>query len=270
MILDGQMTYEGHKWYETTPPMKAMLEETGRFDVTVVTSPERGQPDEDFQPDFSAYDVIVVNYDGDRWPEKTEKAFVDFVAQGGGVVSVHATDNSFPQWPAWNEINGFGGWAGRDEKSGPMIWWEDGKIKYDNSPGKGGDHGQNASWLVTVHDPQHPIMQGLPEKWMHFQDELYSKMRGPGKNMHALATGWQTPDERGTGRDELCLFTVTYGKGRVFRTTMGHDTKSVSCVGFIVTFQRGTEWAATGKVTLTEVPDDFPTEVSVSHRPINE
>lgn len=76
--------------------------------------------------------------------------------------------------------------------------------------------------------PEHPIMKGLPEKWMHTNDELYSKMRGPGKNMHVLATGWQTPDQRGTGKDEICLFTVTYGKGRVFHTTLGHDTKSIA------------------------------------------
>jgi len=42
----------------------------------------------------------------------------------------------------------------------------------------------------------------------------------------------------------------------------------MSCVGFVVTFQRGTEWAASGKVTLTDVPDDFPTETKTSMRTI--
>jgi hypothetical protein len=37
-------------------------------------------------------------------------------------------------------------------------------------------------------------------------------------------------------------------------------------VGFIVTYQRGTEWAATGRVTQVEVPDDFPTADKVSLR----
>jgi type 1 glutamine amidotransferase len=148
-----------------------------------------------------------------------------------------------------------------------MIWWEDGKIIRDEkSTEKAGAHGSNASWLVTTRDPEHPIMKGLPEKWMHATDELYSKMRGPGKNMYVLATGWQSPKDRGTGKDEICLFTVDYGKGRVFHTTFGHDTKAMACVGFIVTFQRGTEWAATGEVTLTEVPEDFPTETQTCSR----
>lgn len=266
MLIDGQMVYQGHKWAETSPVFKAILETAGRFTVDVVTSPPKGAPNDDFCPNFADYDVIVMNYEGDPWPQKTKDAFEQYMKDGGGLVVIHAVDNAFPQWPEWNEMIGFGGWGGRDEKSGPMIWWEDGKIKYDTSPGPGGYHGQNADWPVTVRDPNHPIMQGLPTVWMHCCDELYSKMRGPGKNMHVLATGRQSPEQRGTGRDEICLFTVTWGNGRIFHTTMGHDVRSISCVGFITTFQRGTEWAATGKVTLTEVPDDFPTAEETSTR----
>jgi hypothetical protein len=46
---------------------------------------------------------------------------------------------------------------------------------------------------------------------------------------------------------------------------MGHDALALSCVGFITTFQRGTEWAATGRVTQ-KVPKNFPTADSVSYR----
>jgi type 1 glutamine amidotransferase len=63
------------------------------------------------------------------------------------------------------------------------------------------------------------------------------------------------------------IFTVEYGKGRVFHTPMGHSPESMHCVGFITTLVRGCEWAATGKVTLTEVPKDFPTADKVSERP---
>jgi hypothetical protein len=38
---------------------------------------------------------------------------------------------------------------------------------------------------------------------------------------------------------------------------MGHGDYSMECVGFITTFQRGSEWAATGRVSLP-VPEDFP------------
>jgi type 1 glutamine amidotransferase len=61
------------------------------------------------------------------------------------------------------------------------------------------------------------------------------------------------------------LMAISYGQGRVFHTTLGHDINALCSVDFIVTFQRGTEWAATGKVTQ-KVPASFPTANSVSYR----
>jgi type 1 glutamine amidotransferase len=61
------------------------------------------------------------------------------------------------------------------------------------------------------------------------------------------------------------LLTVTYGKGRVFHTPMGHGNDSQECVGFIVSIQRGTEWVATGQVTQP-LPADFPRVDAVSRR----
>jgi HEAT repeat protein len=97
---------------------------------------------------------------------------------------------------------------------------------------------------------------------MHAQDELYSLLRGPGEDMHILATAYSDPATRGTGRDEPVLFTINYGKGRIFHTVLGHAMgdgphPALQCVGFIVTFLRGAEWAATGKVTQ-KIPGDFP------------
>ncbi len=62
------------------------------------------------------------------------------------------------------------------------------------------------------------------------------------------------------------IMTINYGKGRVFHTPMGHTDYSFECTGFIITFQRGTEWAATGKVTQTKIPGDFPTPDKSSRR----
>jgi type 1 glutamine amidotransferase len=58
---------------------------------------------------------------------------------------------------------------------------------------------------------------------------------------------------------------IQFGKGRVFHTTLGHDAVALSGLGFITTFQRGTEWAATGKVTQ-KIPSTFPTANTVSYR----
>ena len=102
----------------------------------------------------------------------------------------------------------------------------------------------------------------MPPVWLHVKDELYDKLRGPARNMQILATSRSDV----THRHEPMLIVVDHGKGRVFHTPMGHADESQECVGFIAVFQRGTEWAATGKVTQ-KLPDDFPTADRTSNRP---
>ncbi len=263
LIVDGQ---NNHDWKACTPVLKEIIEETGLFTVDVATTPPQGQPMDSFKPDFARYNVIVSNYNGDDWSKPTQDGLEQYMTNGGGLVVVHAADNAFPNWVAWNEMIGLGGWGGRNEKSGPYVYWKDGKIVRDETPGGGGSHGAQVDYLITARDTQHPITKGLPEKWLHVKDELYSRLRGPAKNMTLLATSIQDTATGGTGRDEPILFTISYGKGRIFHQAMGHGPEQMRCVGFIVTTQRGTEWAATGKVTRTEVPADFPTTTKTSVR----
>jgi len=108
-------------------------------------------------------------------------------------------------------------------------------------------------------------MQGAILRRLAQADELYDRLRGPGKNMTVLATAFSDPKNNGTGRDEPILMVLHYEKGRIFHTTLGHDLTALQCVGFIVTFQRAAEWAATGAVTQ-KVPADFPTADQVSVR----
>jgi len=265
LIVDGQ---NNHDWRSTTPVLKALLEDAGLFTVDVATTPGQGKPMDSFRPDFAKYDVVVSNYTGDNWPKATQDALVDYMNNGGGLVIYHAADNAFPNWKEWNEMIAIGGWGGRNEKSGPMVRYRDGKVVFDTSPGAGGTHGPQHAFQVVTRERQHAIMAGLPEKWMHASDELYSKLRGPAKNMTVLATAYADPAKNGTGENEPALFTIRYGKGRVFHTVLGHAAEQCRCVGFIVTFQRGTEWAATGRVTQMDVPEDFPTADEVSLRAV--
>jgi uncharacterized protein len=267
MLLDGESAGRYHDWRLVTPVLKAILDETGLFAVTVVTAPAATGELAGFEPRFANYRAVVLNYDApqERWPAALKAAFETYMTNGGGLVAVHAADNAFAGWNAFNEMTGVGGWRDRREHSGPYWFFRDGALASDASPGRAGSHGRRTPYQVAVRDATHPIMRGLPPLWMHQGDELYARLRGPGKNMTVLATAFSDPANNGSGRDEPQLMALQYGKGRVFHTTMGHDIVALSSMDFVVTLQRGTEWAATGKVTQ-KVPANFPTAKTVSYR----
>lgn len=254
LIVDGQ---NNHAWQSTTPVMKKALESCGRFTVDVATSPPAKKDMSTFKPNFAAYDVVLSNYNGDAFSPETRQALLDYVKNGGGFVVVHAADNAFGDWKEYNEMIGLGGWGGRNEKSGPYVYFKDGKQVVDTAKGHGGGHGPQHPFEIIVRDTEHPITKGMPTSWMHDKDELYTHLRGPAQNMKILATALAPKAKGGRDVDEPMLIVLDYGRGRVFHTPMGHADYSMKCSGFITSLQRGTEWAATGKVTLP-IPEDFP------------
>ncbi len=263
LIVDGQ---NNHAWKDTTPVIKKILEDSGLFTVDVATAPAAKTGEiANFKPKFSNYRVIVSNYSGELWSEETKAAFVEFVRNGGGFVSVHAADNSFPEWKEYNEMIAVGGWGGRSEASGPYVRFKDGKMIKDTSPGRGGSHGKQHDFLVETREPNHPIMAGLPSKWLHVKDELYDRLRGPAVNLTVLATAFADPAQSGSGEHEPMLMVTSFGKGRAFHTTLGHSVEALQCVGAATVLTRGAEWAATGKVTQ-KIPADFPTAEHTTSR----
>ena len=77
MLLDGESAGSYHQWKLVTPVLKKQLEETGLFQVDVVTAPPANGDFSGFKPEFSRYQVVVFNYDApdDRWPAGMKASF---------------------------------------------------------------------------------------------------------------------------------------------------------------------------------------------------
>ena len=234
LILTG---VNNHDWRATTPVLREILERTGKFDVHV-NEEGRGNT----LVTFSPYDVLLLNYNdmkhtaGPWWDEGARQAMLDFVRNGKGLVSYHASNNAFWGWEEFDKLVG-GTWR---ETAG---------------------HGPYHAYTVTLIDREHPITKDMPASFAE-HDELYHRLSMQ-PNIHTLATAFDDPNNChkagegcGTGKDEPLIWTLSYGTGRVFQTALGHDVKAMQSAGFILTLQRGAEWAATGQVTIP-VPEDM-------------
>lgn len=271
LIIDG---VNNHDWEKTTAATRATLEQTGRFTVDVSTSPRKRAAREEWdawRPDFSDYQVVLSNFNDDceedggcasLWSESTKSDLETYVREGGGFVSVHAADNHDANWLEYNKMIGVGGWGGRQAGvHGSILRSVDGAwVATSPDEGISGEHGAQREFLVVHDQPDHPILAGLPTEWMHATDELYSSLRGPAENVEVLAHS----NSLYTNEDEPILMLVSYGEGRVFHLPLGHYNdesepfgESVHCVGFQTVLARGTEYVATGEVTIG-VPGSFP------------
>jgi type 1 glutamine amidotransferase len=231
LILTG---VSGHKWRETTPLLRDFLERSGRFDVRVNEEVRGNGPET-----FAAYDVLLLNYSDQRkpelwWDERARQAMLDFVRSGKGLVCYHASNGAFNGWPEFDKLVG-GTWRAT------------------------GGHAPYHAYTVRIVDPRDPIAKGLPPSFAA-TDELYHGLSLQ-PNIHVLATAFDDPKNCaadgkncGTGKDEPLIWTLAYGEGRVFQTALGHDAKAMQSDGFMITLQRGTEWAATGQVTIPPSP----------------
>ncbi len=250
--------------------LKKELEQCGRFTVDVASNVKRGEKSPtatvDFPPDLGKYDVLLSNYNGDPWPRELQKDLEDRLHAGTiALVIVHAANNSFQNWPQYNEMIGLG-WRGNQFGDRLILDTQGKEVRVPKGTGPGASHGPQHAFRVTIRDAEHPITKGMPREWLHAQDELYHGLRGPAVHVHVLATAYSDKAKGGTGEHEPMIWTVSYGKGRVFHTPMGHDLPAMRCAGFAATLQRGTEWAATGKVTIP-LPDNFPTADKTSALP---
>jgi type 1 glutamine amidotransferase len=255
LIVDGQ---NNHNWKATTPAIKEMLGKTGRFTVEVATTPPQKVEKEawdKFRPDFAKYGAVLMNYNGDSWPEEVRKSFEQYMTDGGGLVFYHAGVFAFADWKEFNDMMGMG-WRNANQGMRLTIDADGKEVRTPSGEGPGSGHGPSHAFGIDVRDPKHPAMEGLPAKFMHVKDELYHGMRGPLTGMHIIATAFSDKKTGGTGTNEPMVWTVPFGKGKVFVTLLGHDVAATTAPSSAVLLGRGLEWVATGKVTLS-VPKEL-------------
>lgn len=239
LIITGQ---NGHDWRGVEAPLRKALEDTGRFEVRI-TEEFRGAGPETLAP----YDVVILNYYGARrpelrWGERADTALLNFVRSGKGIVIYHFSVAAFEGWEDFEKMCG-GNWR----------------------PGFG-HHSAAHDFTVEIKDPDHPITKGLKKSFVQPNDELYANLKwqpsgtyqvlATAYDDHALYGGKARQPTPGPGLNQPMLWTTGFGQGRVFVDALGHDAPAVSTPAFVVTFTRGTEWAATGQVTLP-IPPEF-------------
>jgi len=261
MIIGGQ---NNHDWSKSTPHMAKILNAADGIQATVDNAPVKGSPQEAWdawRPDFQAYDVVLLDYNGDHWPDPVKKNFVDYIQGGGSAIVIHAANNSFGGWKEFEEMVGLL-WRGTD--FGDSLYVDDDGQVVREAPGEGRGmgHGGQYPWVMTTRDQENPITKDMPVNWYHAKDELYHGQRGPAKNVNILITAYSdpAPGRNGTGKHEPMVFWVPFGKGKCLTNLMGHvgDTSPLDCVGFKTVLIRSVEWLATGKCT-TPIPENFPT-----------
>lgn len=236
LIVTGQ---NNHNWKVSHVMLKDILDKTGEYEsVDIALSPEQGGDMSVFNPKFSDYDVVVLDYNGDSWNNQTNKAFLDYVNNGGGIIIYHAADNAFSKWPEYNKIIALGGWENRTEKDGPYVYLKDGELVKDMTPGPGGSHGAQHKYELNLHNTDHPVLKDVPQGAIHDMDELYDRMRGPGNIKDLLVTAYADPSTGGSGKEEPLVFTVDYGKAKIVHIMLGHagptpeESPAINCPYF--------------------------------------
>lgn len=265
LIISGQNSYE-HDWTGVNNMLRTLLQDTKRFDVRVTEDFDYGSLDM-----LKAYDVVLLNYSSrwnyadqsqHLWSDAAFKALYAYVREGGGLVAYHSSFTWGRDIPDYKRLVGAVMVPGQSRRAPP------------------------GAFPVHIIDRDNPITQGMREYIWTYNDDMYTNMSlDPEAKIHVLATAFDssasydpkltgpkypvaayTPEKLkamgGMDADHPQVWTAAYGKGRVFAMTLGHDEVSLHFAGLQTLLLRGTEWAATGKVTLPvlEEAKDYPTK----------
>lgn len=210
LIVTG-MDHPAHDWKTTSAAVRQELLKDPRMQVGILDNPYRL----DSVQLHGNYDVVFLNFNNWEQPDPGEKAqenLQTFVAGGGGLVLMHFACGAFLNWEEFPHMAG-------------KVW--DQKNAHD----------PRGKFTVKLADTTHPITRGM-ESYVT-DDELYTCLTGS-EPVRLLATAQSV-----VSHDQHPMaFTLTYHKGKVFHTTLGHDARAVQVPGTSRLLRNGVAWAA--------------------------
>lgn len=263
LIISGQNSYE-HDWTGINNLLRTQLQDTKRFDVRVTEDFDYGTLEQ-----LKHYDVVLLNYSSrwnyadpeqHLWSPQAFEALYQYVREGGGLVAYHSSFTWGRDIPEYKRLVGATMQPGESRRSPPDAF------------------------MFELTDREHPITRGLRRFHWTFTEDMYTNMVfAPDAKIHVLATAYDdaagytperagpkyppdayTPERlakmKGMNAAHPQIWVQDYGKGRVFSITLGHGPEALAADGVKTLIARGTEWAATGNVTIPpyDKAADFP------------
>lgn len=155
------------------------------------------------KPDWhKGYDIIIYNF---CHAHESDQKFVESVAKvhydGKPSIALHCTMHTYH-------------WKIKGEKK---AWTEFLGVTSPN-------HGPKSKIKVVPADTEHPIMKDFPSEWITPNGELYN-IKKLHDSANVLAMGTRT--EKGDKTPTPCIWTNTYGKGKVVGITLGHHNETM-------------------------------------------
>ncbi len=215
LILTGEDAH--HDWQRTTPVLKSMLEQDGRFEVDVLSDLAQMAT-----VDFDAYAAVIVHFKNDHPDVPGRVAFErlnEYVRGGGGLVSVHFGCGAFEEFEEeYRDLLGRS-WFGLPAPTGKR------------------QHDPYGFFGVAPTMERHAITEGLAP--FTTSDELYTCLTGDGK-VKVLAEALSPLDSK----NYPMAMVHRPGQGRVFLCTLGHNVDAYQAAGVGDLYRRGAAWAA--------------------------
>ncbi len=187
--------------------LKIMGQKTGAYEVAVCTddysifTPEK----------LNQFDAVCLNnttqlkFNPNQTPERC-KALMDFVKGGKGIVGIHAATDNFYDWPEGMEMMGG---------------------KFTGHPWGGG-----GTWAIKIDEPDHPLTAAFKGKGFKINDEIYRTdppLYSRDKQLVLMSLDMSDKTTRNvnefkpTDVDTGIAWVKTWGKGRIFYCSLGHN-----------------------------------------------